>query len=441
MDESKYPTSGSEILTAAKGLDLDEATYKPPKYSFPIFDDALYKPSEFGKAMRDTNFAIGDFTFLNNGSYGACPKVVIEAQKRWEEYLERSPVSFYWLDLAVFEVHAIRELAKFIGAPPKNVLLVENATMGTNVVLRSLPFTKDDEVVYLNIGYTSVINTMHYLAKRIGFKLVQVNVPAPIVMSKLLTSFEEAITPNTKLAVFDHISSSPGIILPIKDMIAICKAKGVPTLIDGAHAIGQVPLNMKEIGSDFYVSNCHKWLYSAKGSAFLYASDEHISKLHPTVISNNYGSSTQIEFLYSGTGNYSPKLTIVPALEFYNKIGGAEKVIKYCHNLAWEAANELKRAWGTQFVVSETENENYEQYFGNMVAIALPVPKFSTAEKARGHAGWLRYKIWTDYKVEVPITVLDNQLYVRISAQIWNEKADFLTLIPIINEIYESLEK
>jgi hypothetical protein len=111
--------------------------------------------------------------------------------------------------------------------------------------------------------------------------------------------------------------------------------------------------------------------------------------------------------LYSGTGNYSPKLTIVPALEFYNKIGGAEKVIKYCHNLAWEAANELKRAWGTQFVVSETENENYEQYFGNMVAIALPVPKFSTAEKARGHAGWLRYKIWTDYKVEVISQFLD----------------------------------
>jgi selenocysteine lyase/cysteine desulfurase len=344
-----------------------------------------------------------------------------------------------WMVAELFplQVYTIRELAKFVGASPMNIFLVDNATSGMNAILRSLEFNKDDSIVYLSLGYDAIINAMKYISLRHGVQLIPVEVKTPIVIQKILDDLEKTIQPNTKLVVVDHITSSSGLLLPIKKIIGICHKKNVPIAVDGAHSIGHIPLNLQELGADFYVANCHKWMYSCKGSAFLYVVDQFKDKIHPPVISNFYGQGPNAEFLWSGTVDFSPKLSILTALEFYNRLGG-ERIRNYCHTLAVKAGTMLAKMWNTRLILSEEGNGDYTQYLGNMVAIKLPVPyKFVSSEQMTGHSQWLHSTLWNKYKIEVPITVVNQELYVRISAQIFNELDEYLQLGTAIQEIYK----
>jgi len=192
---------------------------------------------------------------------------------------------------------------------------------------------------------------------------------------------------------------------------------------------------MKEIGADFYVSNCHKWMYSGKGSAFLYINDKFLNKIHPISISNFYNKGTSVEFMWSGTNDFSARLSILSSLEFVKKLGSS-KIIEYNHKNALIASSRLVELWDTELSISRKDNPNYENFIGNLVAIKLPIPKFETSSQAFGHAEWLHNKLWSQYNIEVPITVLDFSLYVRISVQIYNTLEEYEQLGKAISEIY-----
>ena len=182
-------------------------------------------------------------------------------------------------------------------------MFVPNATTGCNAVLRSLRFEAGDEILYASHIYNAVRNTVIHVADAVGAKMVVAEIPWPAArQGGDPAQHRAAITKRTRIAVFDHITSSSGLVLPIAEMIALCHAAGVPVLVDGAHGPGQVPLDLPTLGADWYVGNCHKWLSAPKGSGFLYARADRRDDLHPGTISHGYGEGFTAEFDWPGTG-------------------------------------------------------------------------------------------------------------------------------------------
>jgi len=345
--------------------------------------------------------------------------------------MEAQPCRFNNSELGPALIYTIRELAKFIGADPKDVVLVDNATTAVNTVVTSMELKRGDNVLLLSIGYAAVSKTVKHMSLTTGASCNEVVVKIPVNLDKVLKDIESLLNANTKLAIIDHITSGTGLVLPIKQIIDICHAKNVPILIDGAHAIGQVPLNVEELGADFYTSNCHKWLYSSKGSAFLWVNKKYHAKIRPLVISLGYNFGFNSEFLWIGTRDYTTMLSIITALQFYQKLG-PEKIRSYMHELAIWAGTELKNSWGTRFIFEETEQFKMNDVVGSLCIVEIPAPAGATDADAFA----LHDRLWNDFKIEVPVIILDKRLHIRISAQIYNEQSDYLKLAEAINIIY-----
>jgi isopenicillin-N epimerase len=212
-----------------------------------------------------------DWLTLNHGSFGATPRAVIAAQQGWRDRLEAQPTRFMTMELPGALRSAASQLAGFLGADAEGLGFIENATAGCNAVLRSLRFTPDEEVVVLSHGYAAVQKAAAHIAGGAGARLIEVPIPFPRPdTAGLIAALEAALTPRTRLAILDHITSPSALVLPIAPLIALCRARGVPVLVDGAHAPGQVPLNLTALGADWYAGNCHKWLLAPKGCAFLW---------------------------------------------------------------------------------------------------------------------------------------------------------------------------
>jgi isopenicillin-N epimerase len=212
-----------------------------------------------GAAVRHEWALDPEFLTVNHGSFGATPLAVLAAQDVWRKRMEAQPTRFFSQEA----VPAIREaasvLARFVGAQGEDVVFVPNATTGCNAVLRSLSFEVGDEILYASHIYNAVRNTVIHVADAVGAKMVVAEIPWPQPdEAAILRNIEQAITKRTRIAVFDHITSSSGLVLPIAEMLALCHAAGVPVLVDGAHGPGQVPLDLPALDADWYVGNCHK---------------------------------------------------------------------------------------------------------------------------------------------------------------------------------------
>eukprot|EP01120_Amphizonella_sp_Union-15-10_P002702 TRINITY_DN13003_c0_g1_i1.p1 TRINITY_DN13003_c0_g1~~TRINITY_DN13003_c0_g1_i1.p1 ORF type:complete len:421 (-),score=53.81 TRINITY_DN13003_c0_g1_i1:105-1367(-) len=408
--------------------------YHPPPSS-PGFESLSQwePPKDFGKAFLP-HFAFDKhICFLNNGSYGANPLVVRSERLKWLYYADSQPLRYYNYDLLSAMTYTIRVLSEFVGAAPEDVVLVQNATMGVNCVVRSLKLKPTDNIVALNLGYAAINNCIRYACQYAGAEARLLEIQIPVNFKKLLETLDKAIDSNTKLVVIDHITSSTGLIIPISAVIDLCHAKNVEILVDGAHSVGHIPIHLDKLGADYYTSNCHKWVYSSMGSAFLWVDKKHQSKIHPTVISHGYGHGYNSEFLFSGTKDYTAYLTIPTAINFYNKIGG-EKIRNHNHQLAVWAGLELKKRWNTNFVFEETNEYHLDNVIGNLCTVELPASMDRPATVADGNA--LHDKLLFEYGIEVPVVVLDQKLHIRISTQIWNEKQEYLKLADSICSIY-----
>jgi isopenicillin-N epimerase len=363
-----------------------------------------------------------DFLTVNHGSFGATPRGVIAAQRAWQDQMERQPTRFMSTVLPNALREAATALAEFLNAEGRDIAFVDNATTGCNAVLRSLTLRPDDEVLILSHAYGAVRNAVRFVTSQAGARITEANIPFPDPNEDSLTAaVAAAIGPRTRLAVIDHITSGSAIVLPAQRIVAVCHAAGVPVLIDGAHAPGQIDLDLPAIGADWYAGNCHKWLCAPKGCAFLHAQPAAQGGLHPGTISHGYGQGFLAEFDWTGTTDPSRFLAVKQAIEFHQRLGGA----------TLRQRNKTLAARGAELVAQHlnTQIGTRGPVAGAMATIRLPVEHPTTA-----HALAIRGRLM-EAGTDAPVHALDGALWLRLSAFAYNELEDYARLAGIVASV------
>jgi len=296
-----------------------------------------------------------EIAYLNHGSFGACPRPVLEAQARWRERMEREAILFFVEDLEDLLAAARSDVAAFVGSDPDDLVFVPNATTGVNTVLRSLDFDSDDELLTTNHEYNACRNALELVAGRWGAKVVVARVPFPVESPDAVVDAVLAkLSPRTRLGLFDHITSLTGMVMPIEKLVGELRGRGIDTLVDGAHAPGMLPLDLAALGSTYYTGNCHKWLCAPKGAAILYVRRDRQPGIRPLAISHGANSTRtdvsrfQLEFGWTGTSDPSPCLCVPEAIRFMRSLlpGGWPELMERNRSLALEARALLCRALG-----------------------------------------------------------------------------------------------
>ena len=300
---------------------------------------------------------------------------------------------------------------------------IANATQGMNAVLQSQPLHPGDEMLALDHVYGAVRNTLRHVAARTGAVLTTATLPWPRPQeAAILDAITAAITPRTRIAVIDHITSASAIVLPIARIVALCHAQGVPVLVDGAHGPGQVDLDLTALDADWYVGNCHKWLMAPKGAAFLWARRDRQIGLHPTSISHGYGGGFLAEFDWTGTTDPSAWLAVPDAIDFHTRLGGPALQAANAA-LAGQAATMLADQLG-----SETGHGNAA--CGAMAMVRLPLA--GQVDAARALA--LRTRLLAA-GADAPVSAIGQAAWLRISAQAYNEPRDYHRLLACLRPL------
>jgi isopenicillin-N epimerase len=343
-----------------------------------------------------------EINFLNHGSFGATPRCVLQVQRELREVMEREPIDFMIRQLPERISQACEAVAHFIGSPPENTAFVQNATAGVNAVLSSVPLEAGCEILTTNHRYDAVRNTLQRAALAQGARVVEATVPFPISSSQEVTeAIEAAITPKTRLIIVDQITSPTALIFPVEELVQLARDRGIPILVDGAHAPGQIDLDLSKNPPDFWVGNLHKWLCAPKGSAVLVVRDEWRERIHPTVTSHGYGQGLHSEFHWCGTFDPTAWLTAPAAIELHQELGGA----------AFRAAHHRLVQAGRQAIAAALQvqlpHPDCSSLYGSMATIPIPCPMESTVE--------LFNTLRTQDKIEVPIIPWQGAAWVRIS--------------------------
>ena len=369
----------------------------------------------FGPALRRRFLLERGTVFLNHGSFGATPRVVLAAASRWQRRMEANPDRFMREILPGALRSAAARLARFVGAAEKDLALVENATAGVNAVLRSLEFRAGDEIVSTTHGYNAVRQAIRFVCERTGAKSVEVGIDLPLRdFDSLLGSLEKRINRKTRLLVIDHISSPTGLIFPVKKIAALARSRGVPVLVDGAHAPGQIALDVGSLGVDWYTGNCHKWLFAPKGCAFLWARPRAQRGLHPLSISHFYKQGLAREFDWTGTRDFSAWLAIPEGISFLEGLNPV-RARSYAHRLVADWAHRISEAWG------EAVDAPAELH-GSMMAVRLP-KRLQRSDPAR-----LMKEILARPGAVVAINRIAGSLWLRMSAQVYHGADDCIRL-------------
>ena len=364
--------------------------------------------------------------FLNHGSFGACPTEVLRHQAALRAEMEAEPVRFLSRELDDRLDVARAALAAFLGADADDLAFVTNATSGVNAVLRSRVFAAGDELLTTDHVYGACRNTLNFVAERAGARVVIVTVPFPIGSpDEVVEAVLAKVTPRTRLALLDHITSPTALILPIERLIAELGARGVDVLVDGAHAPGMVPLNLATLGATYYSGNCHKWLCAPKGSAFLWTRRDRQADVRPLTISHGATavrpgrSRFRLEFDWTGTSDPTAWLTVPKAIEYLPTLveGGWPALMARNRALALEARRLLCAAAGTPPPCPD-------EMIGSLAAVRLPD---GTAEVGWRRPDPLQPRLFEDWRIEVPVMSWPAapRRLVRISAQLYNRREHY----------------
>ncbi|MEI7713359.1 MAG: aminotransferase class V-fold PLP-dependent enzyme [Rhodospirillales bacterium] len=355
-----------------------------------------------------------DFLTVNHGSFGATPLCVRAEQDGWRERMEAQPSRFMAQLPSLLRAAADR-LGAFLGAEGRDIAFVDNATTGCNAVLRSLALRAGDEIAVLSHVYGAVRNTVRYATERAGAAIVEAEVPFPEVSDDgTVAAVAAALTDRTRLAVIDHIASHSALVLPVARIVAACHARGVPVLIDGAHAPGQIDLDIAALDADYYTGNCHKWLCAPKGSAFLWVRPDRQAALHPTTISHGLDGGFLAEFDWTGTRDPSAALSVPAALDFHERLGGA----------ALRARNIALAAEGAALVARRLNTEAVATG-GAMGLIRLPWDGPPQELRARLLAAG----------TDAPVNAIAGANWLRLSAFAYNELDDFARLADLVADV------
>lgn len=385
---------------------------------------SLPNPPSFGHALLPQWGLDPELTYLNHGTVGAVPRVVLAAQRAVQDAIEREPARFLLRELAdVRQIPmripprmrtAIAPIAAFVGADPADLVFVDNASSGCNAVLRSWTFAPGDEILVTDHGYGAVTTCARYVAERAGATVRTITLPWPtITPESALEAVVAAIGPHTRMLVIDHLTSGSALLLPIAAIADACRARGVLTLIDGAHVPGMLPLDIPALGCDFYVANLHKWAMSPRSSAILWVRRELHAQVNPTVISWGHGMDLGAAFDLAGTRDPSPHLAAHAGLTFLASLG-LDAVRAYNHALVWEAATRFTERWGTTI-------PGPESMYGSMVTLPLPSSQDATPAAVQRLKDALLY----EDRIETQIHPFAGRVWLRLAAQVYNEASDF----------------
>ncbi len=366
-------------------------------------------------------------TFLNHGSFGACPTPVLEEQARLREQMEAEPVRFFARDLSGLLDAAREALARFIGAPPATLAFVPNATSGVNTVLRSLRLRQGDEVLVTDHEYNACRNVVEFVASAAGARVVVASIPLPTSEDAILGHILDAVTPATRAVLFDHVTSQTGLVLPAARLVRALRDRGIEDIVvDGAHAPGMLALDVAELGAPFYTGNCHKWLCAPKGSAFLYVREDRQPEIRPLAVSHGANAPTdrrsrfRLEFDWPGTTDPTPFLSIPAAIRFLEGLlpGGFDALRASNRSLALAARRRLSN-------VLESPLTAPDAMIGSLAAIPLP-PNPSRAPASPFGFDPLQDALFFRHGIEVPVMPwpAPPSRLLRVSAQIYNTLDD-----------------
>lgn len=373
-------------------------------------------------------------TFLNHGSFGACPTAVLALQQELRAQMEAEPVQFLWRRFEERLEPSRRELADFVGANPKDVVFVTNATSGVNSVVRSLALKPGDELLTTNLDYNACRNALAEGARAAGATLMVAQVPFPITTEEqIVRAVMEKVTSRTRLVMLDHITSSTAIILPVSRMIRELEQRGIDTLIDGAHAPGMVPLDVQVLNPAYYTGNLHKWVCAPKGAAFLWAREDKQSGLQPAVVSHGNNTprpgytSFQDRFDWTGTADPTAWFCVGPAIRFMGDLlpGGWDELRRRNSHLALHARAMLCERLGVEAPCPPA-------MLGAMSTIPLP-DRFQTVPRT-GKIDREQLRLYDEFKIEVPLVRLGppERRFFRISCQVYNTLGDYERLATAI---------
>jgi isopenicillin-N epimerase len=369
----------------------------------------------FGRHLRPLWHLEPDGAFLNHGSFGACPKDVLAAQSAIREEMERQPDSFFRYKVSPrVPDNAVRaaaaRLGPFVGTTGERIAFVGNATEAVNTVLDTVSLKPGDEILVLDCVYNAVRLAAERTCKRTGAQIVKVALPIPLTANDVVERIADAAGPRTRLAIIDHISSPTAILFPVAEITRVLKAKGVHVMIDGAHALGQLDLDLPAIGADWYTANAHKWLYAPKGCALLYAAADAPQPL-PLSVSHWHEQGFPRAFDYVGTRDVSAFLSVPAALSFVEKFGAAE-VRAYLHRLSRDGAEVMRRVDLVPIAP--------DAMFAAMRTYILPQRRAAEPDDSLA----VMKTFWDQHRIQVASNVFQGHLLLRLSAQIYVERAD-----------------
>jgi isopenicillin-N epimerase len=374
--------------------------------------------------------------FLNHGSYGACPREVLDCQAELRAEMEVEPVRFLGRELDGRLDTARAALAAFVGADPDDLAFITNATSGVNAVLRSLALSAGDELLTTDHTYAACRNTLDFVAGRTGAKVAVAVIPFPVASPEAIVDTVMAkVTPQTRVALLDHVTSPTGFILPVERLIPELGRRGVETLVDGAHAPGMIPLDLRTLGATYYSANCHKWICAPKGSAFLWVRGDRQADIHPLTISHGATavrpgrSRFRLEFDWTGTQDPTAWLTVPKAIDYMGGLvpGGWPALMARNRALALAARELLCVAAGSPPPCPDP-------MIGSLASVVLPdSPTMETGWRVRDP---LQGRLFDQWGIEVPIMrwPAAPRRLLRISAQLYNSPEQYARLAQALRE-------
>ncbi len=366
---------------------------------------------------RDMFLLRPEVTFLNHGSFGACPKPVFEHFQQLQREIEAQPVEFLGREYFDRLAKARSALATYLGAGANDLVFVPNATTGLNIVARSLNLQPGDEILSTDHEYGALDRTWRFLCRKTGAKYIQREIPLPLTdPQQIIDAVWSGKTERTKVLFISHLTSPTALIFPVAELVRLGRQAGLITMIDGAHVPGQMELDLDTLGADFYCGNCHKWMMAPKGAAFLHARRPMQKLVEPLVVSWGYenlepGPSEFIDHQeWTGTRDPSPWLSVPRAIQFMQENSWEDERLR-CHHMILDAQRRITDLTGETPICPANDT-----WFRQMAAMPLPEGTDTSALKAG---------LYDKYQVEIPILETAGKWYIRPSAQGYNQPEDF----------------
>jgi isopenicillin-N epimerase len=369
-----------------------------------------------------------DLVFLNHGSFGATPNYVLEKQRGYIQQLESSPVEFSVRSMYPLYYASKKALAQFVGTSEHNMYFVPNTTVGVNHVLHNI-HESGKSWLSTNHAYGACAHALEQIAKLKNCQVIKAEIPYPIAdEATILERIESAILPHTTIALIDYITSASAIIFPIKEIIKLLHAKNIEVIVDAAHAPGMVDFNLDALDADYFIANCHKWICSPKGSAFVYVHPRHQSKFKPIYYGffNDWDTTDDRhwsnQFIWEGTRDYSPYLAVKDSLEFMPTLidGGWTAIKKHNRELALAAAHLIADKLSVPLPAPAS-------MLGSIINI--PIPNDRIPDVKFNYYTSIKNELFHTYKIEIPSMLFPAPTqYLRISAQLYNSMEQYAYL-------------